>query len=145
VVYDTKFGNTEKIAKVLAEGMKGQGVDVDCVKVGQVEISSLKEYDLLVIGGPTHAFGLSKPMKDFLQRLESIDIRGKKGFAFDTKLKSRFAGSAAKGIEKRLQKLGVSIVKPHASAIVKGGEGPLEEGMEETFKEIAGEIAKSIQ
>jgi len=144
VVYDTKFGNTEKIARVLAEGIKEQGVEVDCVKVEEVEIGKLDEYDFLAIGGPTHAFGLSKPMKDFLQRLESIDIGGKKGFAFDTKLKSRFAGSAAKGIEKRLEKLGVSIVKPHASAIVKGGEGPLEEGMEEKFKQIVGEIAKPI-
>jgi len=145
VVYDTKFGNTEKIAKVLAEGMKAQGVEVDCVKVGEVEINKLKEYDLFAIGGPTQGFGISKPMKDFLDKLESAEISGKKAFAFDTKLKSRFAGSAGKGIEKRLKELQMSIVRPHASAIVKGAEGPLEEGMEETFKEIAGEIAKSIQ
>jgi len=145
VVYDTKFGNTEKIAKVLAEGMKGQGVEVDCFKVGEVEINKLNDYDLLVIGGPTHKFGISDPMKDFLEELESAGIRGKKAFAFDTKMKSRFAGSAGKGIEKRLKKLQMSIVKPHASAIVKGMEGPLEEGVEETFKEIAGEIAKSMQ
>jgi len=145
VIYDTKFGNTEKIAKVLADGIEAGGVETDCLRVEDVEIGKLAEYDLLLIGGPTQAFGLSKPMKDFFQRLEGIDIRGKKGFAFDTKLKSRFAGSAAKGIEKRLEKLGVSIVKPHASAIVKGGEGPLEEGMEEMFKQIAGEIAKLTQ
>jgi len=145
VVYDTKFGNTEKIAKVLAEGIKAQGVEVDCVKVGEVEINKLNEYDFLVIGGPTQAFGISKPMKDFLDKLESAGISGKKAFAFDTKMKSRFTGSAGKGIEKRLKKLQMSIVRPHASAIVKGMEGPLEESMEETFKEIAGEIAKSKQ
>ena len=148
VVYDTKFGNTEKIAKVLAEGIKAQGVEVDCVKVGEFQINKLKEYDLLVIGGPTQWFGISKPMKDFLDKLESAEISGKKAFAFDTKLKSeraRFAGSAGKGIEKRLKKLQMSIVRPHASAIVKGIKGPLEEGMEEKFKEIASEIAKPIQ
>ena len=145
VVYDTKFGNTEKIAKVLAEGMKEQGVTGDSVKVGEVEISRLKEYDLLVIGGPTHGFGISKPMKDFLDKLESAEISGKKAFVFDTKLKSRFAGSAGKGIEKRLKKLQMSIVRPYASAIVKGTEGPLEEGTEKRFKEIASEIAKLIQ
>jgi len=145
VVYDTKFGNTEKIAKVLAEGMKGQGVEVDCVKVGEVEINKLEEYDLLVIGGPTQGFGISKPMKDFLDKLESAEISGRKAFVFDTKLKSRFAGSAGKGIENRLRKLQMSIIRPHASATVKGTEGPLEEGMEEKFKEIASEIAKPIQ
>ncbi len=142
MIYDTKFGNTQKIAKVLADGIEAAGIETDCRRVGDVDMSKLTEYDLLLIGGPTHVFGLSKPMKDFLQRLERIDIRGKKGFAFDTKLKSRFAGSAAKGIEKMLEKRGVSIVKAHASAIVKGGEGPLEDCMEETFKQIADEIAK---
>jgi flavorubredoxin len=145
VVYDTKFGNTEKIAKVLAEGMKEQGVAVDCFKIGEVEISKLNGYDFLVVGGPTQGLGISKPMKDFLKELESAGIRDKKAFAFDTKLKSRFAGSAGKGIENRLRKLQMSIVKPHASAIVKGTKGPLEEGTEEKFKEIASEIAKLIQ
>jgi len=145
VICDTKFGNTEKIAKVLTEGMKEQGVEVDCVKVGEVQTNKLKEYDLLVIGGPTQWFGISKPMKDFLDELESAEISGKKAFAFDTKFPPWWAGSAGKGIEKTLKGLQMSIVRPYASAIVKGIKGPLEEGAEETFKEIAGEIAKSIQ
>jgi len=143
VIYDTKFGNTEKIAKALAEGMKEQGVKVtDCLKIGEVEIDKLKEYDLVVIGGPTHKLGLSEPMKDFLKKLENAEIGNKNAFAFDTKVKSRFAGSAGKGIEKRVKKLQMNIVRPHSSAIVKGREGPLEEGMEEAFKQIGVDLAK---
>ena len=37
--YDTKFGNTEKIAKSLASGMDEQGIEVDCVKVEDVQIN----------------------------------------------------------------------------------------------------------
>ncbi|MFQ6075985.1 MAG: flavodoxin family protein [Candidatus Bathyarchaeia archaeon] len=144
VIYDTKFGNTEKIAKALARGMREQVVEVDCIRVEEAEIDKLAEYDLLAIGGPTHIRGKSKPMKDFIQKLRRVDLRNKKSFAFDTKFRSWIAGSAAKGIEKDLKRLGMSIVKPYSSAIVKGTEGPLEDGMEEMFKQIGAEIASSI-
>ena len=145
VVYDTKFGNTEMVAKVPTDGMKKHGVNVDCFKIDEVDISRLDDYDLLAIGGPTHSFGPSRPMKDFLQELENVNISSKRAFAFDTKYKSRLAGSAGKRIEKELKKLGMSIVKSRVSAIVKGGEGPLEDGTEETFKQIGANIAKSLQ
>jgi len=145
VIYDTKFGNTEKIARALARGMEKQEVKVVCVKTDEVDVDKLVEYDFLAIGGPTHALGVSKPMKAFLEKLRSVDIKGKKAFAFDTKYKSWLAGSAGKGIEKTLKELGMSIVKPHSSAPVKAAEGPLEEGMEEMFEQIGSEIAKLIQ
>jgi len=147
VICDTRFGNTEKIARALARGMEKQGVKVDCVKVDEVDVDKLVEYDFLAIGGPTHIHGVSKPMKAFLEKLRSVDIKGKKAFAFDTKVRSWWAGSAGKGIEKKLKRrrIGMSIVKPHSSAIVTGREGPLEEGMEEMFEQIGVEIAELIQ
>ncbi len=145
VIYDTKFGNTEKIARALARGMEKQGFGVDCVKAEEVDVEQLVEYDFLAVGGPTHSWGISKPLKTFLEKLKSADVKGKKAFAFDTKYKSRWAGSAGKGIGKTLKKLGMNVVKPHSSAIVMGNEGPLEEGMEEMFEQIGVEISESIQ
>jgi flavorubredoxin len=145
VIYDTQFGNTEKIAKALASGIKEQGVQVNCVKVDVVDVDKLAEYDLLAIGGPTTAFGVSKPMKDLLEKLGGVELRGKKGFAFETKVHFIFTGSAAKAIEGKMKGLGVSVVRPYSSAIVKGREGPLEEGEEETFKRIGAEISRSVQ
>jgi flavodoxin len=103
VIYHTQFGNTEKIAKEVASGIGEQGIDVDCIRVEEVQIDKLQEYDLLAIGGPTHGFGMSKPMKEFIEKLEHVDLYNKNAFAFDTKNRSRFWGSAAKGIEKRLK------------------------------------------
>ena len=142
VIYDTKFGNTEKIARALSEGMKREGLQVDCLKTDAADPNKLAEYDVLAIGAPTQAFGISGPMKEFLKKLENVDLRGKKGFAFETRLKSRFAGSAAKGIEKKLKELGVTLVREYDSAIVGGSEGPLEENAEAKFEEIGSEIAK---
>jgi len=141
VIYNTRFGNTERLAYALAEGLEEQGVEVNCVKVDAVDVNKLAEYDLIIVGGPTHAFGISKPMKDFIEKLKNVDLRGKKAFAFDTELKSWIAGSAAKGIEKHLERLGMTVVKPHSSAIVKGIEGPLEKGIEEKYKQIGAELA----
>jgi flavodoxin len=110
VIYDTKFGNTEKIAKALAGGMSEQGIEVYCIKVEDVQITKLPEFDLVTIGGPTHGFSMSKPIKEFIQKIKHVDLRDKKAFAFDTKNRGRW-GSAAKGIEKRLKTMDVTRLK----------------------------------
>jgi flavodoxin len=142
VIYHTQFGNTEKIAKEVASGMGERVIEVDCIKVEEVQIDRLREYDLLAIGGPTHGFGMSKSVKEFIEKLEHLGLRDKNAFAFDTKNSGRLWGSAAKGIEKRLKRLGLNIVKPAASAIVKGLKGPLQDGMEEKFKQIGAELVR---
>jgi flavodoxin len=144
VVYDSVYGNTEKVARALAKGLEDDGVDVDCVRVDAVKFDELSGYDLLVVGSPVHAWSASKPIKAFLERLKSVGgLSGKKAFALDTKMgRSRLAGSAGGKIEGKLKSLGLTIVKPHASAVVKGREGPLEEGAEEKFKQLGAELAK---
>ncbi len=142
VVYDSKFGNTEKIARALALGLRDGGVETDCVRFDQVPLDKVRASDLVAIGGPTQNRKVSRLLDQWLQVLSSSDVAGKRGFAFDTRYKSRFAGSAAKGIEARLQQLGMKVVLPCASAIVDGTQGPLEPGSEEAFRRIGADIAK---
>jgi flavorubredoxin len=142
VIYDSLYGNTEKVARALASGMREGGVDVECVRANAVDVGTLDTYDMLAIGGPTHAFGLSDTMKTFTKRLDDANLKGKQGFAFDTKMKSRFAGSAGKRIEQRMKHSGVKVLMPHVSAIVVGREGPLAEGTEEKFRQIGIELAR---
>lgn len=144
VVYDSKYGNTEKIAKALAAGLESGMVKVDIVKADMVKFDDLNAVDLLCVGSPVHAWSASKPVKEFLERLKSIEgLTGKKAFAFDTKFsEGKLAGSAGRRIEKELKGLGLIIVKPSGSGIVKGWKGPLAENVEETFKQIGVELAK---
>jgi len=145
VVYHSLYGNTEKVAKALAAGLQSGGCDTYTVKVDAVNFSSLADVDLLCVGTPVHAFNISKPVKEFLEQLMNQEgLSGKRAFAFDTKLKSRLAGTAGGKIEKKLKQLGIEIVKPAKSAVVKGREGPLEEGAEEAFKQIGAELAGMI-
>jgi flavodoxin len=120
VAYDSNFGNTEKIARALAHGLEGKGVEVDCLKIDEIDVGDLTEYDLIAIGGPTHMIRTSKPMREFLEKLRNVDLGGLKGKKVD-------------------------IVMPRRSALVEGREGPLHDGMEEMFTQIGAEIAVSLQ
>ncbi len=84
-------------------------------------------------------------MKDFLQKLQETQIlKGKYGFAFDTKFSFPLAGSGARFIEKRLTQLGITIIMHRQSAIVKKAEGPLEEGEEHALERIGFEIGTTL-
>lgn len=153
VVFDTLFGNTEKIASRLAAGLQETGIEAKPVNIKEAKADRLAEYDLLILGAPTQYFTASKPLKEFLEQLKGQDLKGKRGFAFDTKLESCFSGSAAKFIEKKLEELGLDIIRPRSSAIVVGqkgktdrvGEAVLKEGMEDLFKSIGKELGEVLQ
>lgn len=142
VIYDSKFGNTEKVAQALALGLRDGGVETACLRFDQVQPDQMRASDVVAIGGPTQNRTVSGALDRWLQVLPRSDVAGKRGFAFDTRYKSRFAGSAAKGIEARMQTLEMRVVMPCASAIVQGNKGPLEPGSEETFRRIGADIAK---
>lgn len=145
VIFDSKYGNTERIAKALASGLQGGGVEVECIRCDRVPMDRLTECDLLAVGGPTQYGTISAPLKEFLGKLPPADVRGKQAFAFDTRYADERAGSAAKDIQTHLENMGLGIVRGHASAIVLGGEGPLEQGAEDTFKGIGADLAKRFQ
>jgi menaquinone-dependent protoporphyrinogen IX oxidase len=152
VLYHSLHGNTGKVAMSLAKGIEEAGIEVDCLSIGEVDITRLSEYDFVAIGGPTHVIRMSKPMKEFIEKIRSVDLRGKKGFAFDTRIHSRMnkkswgglENSAARRIEGKMKKMRIEIVRSRQSAVVDGTEGPLEEGTEEKFHQIGAEIAEVI-
>jgi flavodoxin len=146
VLYDSRFGSTEKIAKSLEAGLKATGriETIVCTSTNEIpSAGSLKEYDILCVGAPTENMSASKSMKEFLAKLKDTDLSGKYGFAFDTRLDSRFSGSAAKYIEKELVNQGLRIIAPRESAIVSSLKergamvgSRLKEGEEKRFEEV---------
>jgi flavodoxin I len=127
VVYDSRFGNTEKVARTIAAAL-GPEENVRTVKVDAVAAEDLQDLDVVVVGGPVHAWRPSRPMQAFLDSLQPNALSGVQAAAFDTRFGSRLAGGAADNIEKALRKQGCTIVAPATSFIVLGGEGPLAEG-----------------
>ena len=58
VVYESMFGNSEKVARAVAQGV----AEVMPVKLVEVTVAptELEGVDLIVAGGPTHAFSMSR-------------------------------------------------------------------------------------
>jgi flavodoxin len=152
IAYDSNYGNTKRVARALARGLE-EGMEVDCIRIDEVDPKRLPEYDFIAVGGPTHMIRPSKPMKEFLGGLRDVDLEGVRGLSFDTRNESRMNGrgwlllenSAARVIEGALRRLGAEIVRPRLSALVEGREGPLYEGVEERFTEVGAEIAAALR
>src|SRR3954451_1245333 len=143
IVYESMFGNTEKVARAVAAGLAdGMEVEVDEVSAAPAQVTDL--VDLIVVGGPTHAFSLSRPStradavtKGATQGERDIGIRewltGLNGrphselvAAFDTRVDRvrRLPGSAAHKAAKLARHRGFQIADVE-SFYVSDIDGPL--------------------
>ena len=59
VVYESMYGNTHLVADAVGAGLS-TALDVSCVPVSHADPSVLAGADLVVVGGPTHAHGMSR-------------------------------------------------------------------------------------
>lgn len=160
VVYDTSstaWGaavaprNTEKVAKAMSEVLKERGFDVDCLYVKDVDSAGVKNYDCVLAGSPTQWHKATGPIMQFLDKFAKNEFSGKLAAAFDTQLQMPLSGNAAKGIEKKLQRLGFKIVMPSLATYVQSkkdvegkNEMQLKEGELEKAKKYAEDLAKAL-
>lgn len=155
VVYDTRYGNTWKVAEALAKGLgSADGVSAVARPVQEVHSDDLEAAELLVIGGPTEFFHASHHMREFFDRIGGFELRGKYGFAFDTHARSGLTGSAAASIERELKSFGVEILRPHASALTVDLPGratapsaeriALQPGTEQEFEQVGRQLGASL-
>lgn len=128
VVYDSKFGNTYKVAESLASGF---GEEAQLVHADTLTIDMLQEADVLIVGSPIQRWRPSPTIKVLLDELKADTPAGSKPIkaaAFDTGFASVIAGNAAKKIYKALRKSGFKMLAPPERFIVTGTEGPLMRG-----------------
>jgi len=153
VVYDTSYGNTEKIAETIAETLKESGIDVDLFDVKGVKKLSARDYDFLVLGSPTRFGTMSFAVRGFLGKVKKEEWMSKPFAAFDTENpenieKARVEKkewSAAEKIAERLKDKKMSQLLPVLKAAVLGQKGPLEEGEIERTKDYARELATKLK
>ncbi|MGH8968693.1 MAG: flavodoxin family protein [Actinomycetes bacterium] len=163
VIFESMFGNTEAVARAVADGLATR-MDVDVVHVEAAQPVLGSDVRLLVVGGPTHAFGMSRAgtrraamdqgahptgtanvgLREWLAdlRRESASVAGA---AFDTRIRKRgVPGSAARGAQKRLRRLGFGIATPARSFYVTGTPGPLLEGELARAREWGSQLASGV-
>jgi hypothetical protein len=144
VVFESSFGNTEAIAEAIAAGLS-HSVAVTVVEVRDAPHRVPSGVDLVVVGGPTHAFGLSREetrqqalsqgapktrsarfgLRDWLEVLRS-DGRRVAFAAFDTRLRRWWAlGSAARAADRRLARAHLVRLARPMTFFVAANAGPL--------------------
>ncbi len=121
VIYESMYGNTEKIAQAIGEATSAQ------VRLsGEVKPSDLTGFDLVFIGSPTHGGWFTEGIRDLLKA--SPDLEGVRVAVFDTRTKKSIFGFAAPRIARSLEKNGGKLAAPPEGYIVLGIQGPLLDG-----------------
>ena len=141
VIYESMFGNTKAIALAVADGIR-QTAEVETFEVSEAPTALPPDIELLVVGGPTHAHGMTNAntrhtateragirvvsrgagIREWLDAL----VPGRshlRAAAFDTRIKGPelIWGSAAKGATRRLRALDLTVLPP--ASFVIGGPG----------------------
>ncbi len=128
VIYDSQYGNTEKIAQAIGAGI---GEEAKVMKVSDVKIEDIAAYSYVIIGSPTQGGRMTVNMKLFLDNLPADALQGKRFAAFDTRMKSFFVkmfGWAAAKIEAYIKDKGGNTTAQPQGFFVKSAKGPLVDG-----------------
>jgi len=144
VVYESMFGSTRLIAQAIAEGL-GVSPDATAIAVADADHLVLEDVDLVVVGGPTQAWGMSRPSTrrgaplhvdrprsglvlepgadtgpGVREWLASVGHVATRAAAFDTRIASPvlFTGRASKGIARELRRHGLDVIATPESFLV---------------------------
>jgi hypothetical protein len=145
VVYESMFGNTREIAEAIGTGL-AELLDVDVIEVGEADSRVADDVTVMIVGGPTHAFGMSRPKtrQDAADQVDEPVISRDRGIrewmdslagamppvaTFDTKVvRPKLPGSAAKKAMRVLKGRGHTPIADPETFLVDGGHGPVTEG-----------------
>jgi flavodoxin len=160
VIYDSAYGNTEKIAQVVGSTI-GSGEEVSVLKVSDLRPDQLTGLDLLIIGSPTQRFRPTPGISNMLNAIPLNSLKGIQVAAFDTRLTLseinktavlaffvRLSGDsayAAKHIANQLKKKGGQLVAPPEGFFVEGMKGPLVQGELERARDWVKQIGVKVQ
>ncbi len=145
VLYDTKYGNTERVAEEVSEGIRSAGVDCVLTKIEDIHTLELANFDLVVFGCPNHNQAPLLTMLKYIDRVAVVPMSGKYVAAFDT-YTGLNKGIALKKLEAHIRdKLrGVSFAASGFSAKVQSRIGPVAEEDIPKAKNFGLDLAKRV-
>lgn len=152
VVYDSKFGNTKKIAEAIKSGI-GES-DVQIFHVNDLNLDLLKDIGLLIIGSPTHGGQATEAIKNLLNKVKEMGPKDLQTAVFDTgipaegqkwwmKIIVKIIQYAAPRMANNLMKAGIKVLGAE-TFFVSGNEGPIKEGEIERAIDWAKELFNKV-
>jgi flavodoxin len=142
VVYDSKWGNTEKIAHAVAAGIGG---GTKAVRVGTVEAKGYDKIELLVLGSPILGGRPSEAMQQYINGIAQGAAEKLNVATFDTRLTMKFVkifGYAAVRMANQMKEKGSTLSSMPEGFYVRGRSGPLADGESERATRWGKELAK---
>lgn len=145
IVYESMFGNTQRIARSIAAGM-ADWAETTVIDVANAPTEIPPEVDVVLVGGPTHTFSMSRPAtrQDAVRRgaaLTDVPVGLREWLdaqpegrheqtlvAFDTRVDiPLLPGAASRSATRLARRKGFTTLDPE-SFLVEGYEGPLVPG-----------------
>jgi hypothetical protein len=170
LVYESMFGNTEQIARAVAEGLSRR-LPVQTLDVGSAPLTLGSDIGLVVVGGPTHVFGLGRVdgradtradgrvaaadgrngsvthgrgLRTWLEGLH-VGASGVAAAAFDTRVnRPRLPGSAARAADRQMRRQGMHPIVLPRSFRVRRTTGPLADGESEQARQWGEQVAVEL-
>ncbi|AEF40996.1 hypothetical protein AS9A_2549 [Hoyosella subflava DQS3-9A1] len=164
IVYESMFGNTRAIAEAIGEGV-AEHSDVTVLNLDDITEGALADVDLVVAGGPTHTFGMSRPqtrldaanrqpylvtqrvsLRDWLPTLADreavVDVA-----VFCTKAAAPrwLPGSAAHSAARALKHRHIGLAAKPVVFHVEGMQGPLVPGELDRARDWGAELAHATK
>lgn len=134
VIYDSLYGNTEQVARAIADVTKATLRTVD-----SITISELRSAELIIVGSPTQGGRPTAATTEFLHTLPRGSLRNVPVAAFDTRFElgahgfwltmlMKLIGFASPKIASALKAKGGRYIGTTAGFVVTGKQGPLRQG-----------------
>ena len=125
IVYGTKYGNTEKVARLIAEGITSiETNEVTINNIKDVKLKKEADYDLIIIGSPNHFGRHIGSIKKFINKLPESKIKVNSYAVFDTYITADFE-KAVKKMEQQISELMPDLTKASDGLSIKvEGTGP---------------------
>jgi flavodoxin len=145
VVYSSRFGNTERLARAIAKALESEHA-VRVMPAGDAEDVRGDDVDLLIVGAPTQVRGLLLGVRGFLRTLRNRGFSGRRAAAFDTRMPGERSqtGSASDVIARGLRNAGCQLAIEPESFLVADFTGPLADLEEERAATWARRLAALV-
>jgi NAD(P)H dehydrogenase (quinone) len=141
----SRSGNTKKMAKAIAEAMKSSAINVTLEDAGKFDVSSLPNYDSIILGSPTYfsnmAWQVKKVIDESIVHYRGGKLKGKVAGIFTS------AGTSSNGKD-CLKMLEVALGFHHGMKVVEGilrVDGESDKEVEKRCEEYGKRLIKEIE
>ena len=125
IIYDSRSGNTEMMAKAIEQGVKEAGIEVLSKRAVNATAEDLADVDAVVLGAPTYHKDLIQPMKTFLFEMEKANLKEKLGAAFGS---YGWSGESVQMMTDTMKHIyGMNVLEPGLKILRRPSESGLEQ------------------